>query len=48
MGWLFDRAGQADPARYAKDLYEDPVMRRIDRLFPLWVLVGLAIPFSLG
>jgi len=48
MGWLFDRAGQADPARYAKDLYEDPVMRRIDRLFPLWVLVGLLIPFGLG
>jgi stearoyl-CoA desaturase (delta-9 desaturase) len=48
VGWLFDRAGMADPARYAKDLYEDPVMRRIDRLFPVWVLLGIAIPFGLG
>ncbi len=48
MGWLFDRAGQADPAKYARDLHEDPAMRRIDRLFPLWVLVGVLIPFGLG
>ena len=48
MGWLFDRAGQAEPARYARDLYEDPGMRRIHRPFPLWVLVGIAIPFGLG
>jgi stearoyl-CoA desaturase (delta-9 desaturase) len=48
MGWLFDRAGQADPARYARDLHENPVMRRIDRLFPVWLLAGLAIPFGLG
>src|SRR5919199_1704456 len=48
MGWLFDRAGQADPARYARDLYEDPAMRRIDRLFWAWLLLGIAIPFGLG
>jgi stearoyl-CoA desaturase (delta-9 desaturase) len=48
MGWLFDRAGQADPARYAAELYEDPGMRRIDRLFPLWALLGIAVPFGLG
>src|SRR3954447_380576 len=34
MGWLFDRE-EAPPQRYAKDLYEDPGMRRIDRAFPL-------------
>jgi stearoyl-CoA desaturase (delta-9 desaturase) len=48
MGWLFDRAGQADPARYAKDLYEDRGMRRIHATFPLWVLLGIAIPFAAG
>jgi stearoyl-CoA desaturase (delta-9 desaturase) len=48
MGWLFDRAGQADPAKYARDLYEDPVMRRIDRLFWVWLLLGIAIPFAIG
>jgi stearoyl-CoA desaturase (delta-9 desaturase) len=48
MGWLFDRAGQAEHERYARELYEDPGMQRIHRLFPLWVLLGLAIPFGLG
>jgi stearoyl-CoA desaturase (delta-9 desaturase) len=48
MGWLFDRAGQAEHARYARDLYEDRGMQLIHRLFPLWVLIGIAIPFGLG
>jgi stearoyl-CoA desaturase (delta-9 desaturase) len=47
MGWLFDRA-EAPPQRYAKDLYEDPGMRRIDRAFPLIALAGIAIPFAVG
>src|SRR4051794_20060624 len=45
MGWLFDRAGQAEQSRYARELYEDPGMQRINRLFPVWVLLGIAIPF---
>ena len=48
MGWLFDRAGQAEHARYARDLHEDRGMRLIHRLFPLWVAIGIAIPFGLG
>src|SRR3954470_1701126 len=48
MGWLFDRSGQAEHARYARDLYEDPGMRFIHRAFPLLVLIGLAIPFAIG
>ncbi len=48
MGWLFDRAGQAEHARYARELYEDRGMRRIHTLFPLWVLIGLLVPFGLG
>jgi stearoyl-CoA desaturase (Delta-9 desaturase) len=48
IGWLFDRAGQAAYQRYARDLYDDPGMRRINRLFPYWLLLGLAIPFALG
>jgi stearoyl-CoA desaturase (delta-9 desaturase) len=48
IGWLFDRAGQAPHDRYARDLFEDPGMQRIHRLFPLLVLLGLAIPFGLG
>lgn len=48
LGWLFDRAGQAAHERYARDLHEDPGMRRINRLFPLWALVGVLIPFGIG
>jgi stearoyl-CoA desaturase (delta-9 desaturase) len=48
MGWLFDRAGQAAPERYAKDLYEDRGMRAIQRGFLLFVLAGFALPFGLG
>jgi stearoyl-CoA desaturase (Delta-9 desaturase) len=48
MGWLFDRAGQAPPERYAKDLYEDRGMRVIDKNFPLFVLAGFVLPFGLG
>ncbi|HVL97546.1 MAG TPA: fatty acid desaturase [Solirubrobacteraceae bacterium] len=48
MGWLFDRAGQAAHDKYARDLHEDRGMRVINALFPLWVVLGLAIPFGLG
>jgi stearoyl-CoA desaturase (delta-9 desaturase) len=48
MGWLFDRAGQAEPSRYARDLHEDRGMRFIHAAFPLWVLIGIAIPFAVG
>jgi stearoyl-CoA desaturase (Delta-9 desaturase) len=48
VGWLFDRAGQAAHDRYARDLFEDAGMRRIHRLFPLWVVLGLLVPFGLG
>jgi stearoyl-CoA desaturase (Delta-9 desaturase) len=48
MGWLFDRAGQAEHDRYARDLYEDRGMRFIHAAFPLWVLLGLAVPFGIG
>jgi len=48
VGWPFDRAGQAPPERYAKDLYEDRGMRAIQRGFLLFVLAGFALPFGLG
>src|SRR3954447_26500534 len=48
MGWLFDRAGQAEHERYAKDLYADRGMRIIHAGFAGWVLLGLAVPFAVG
>jgi stearoyl-CoA desaturase (Delta-9 desaturase) len=46
-GWLFSHT-PTDPERYAADLMRDPDMVVIDRLFPLWCAVSLAIPFALG
>lgn len=48
VGWMFRGVDRADPQRYAKDLLADPVLRAVDRMFLLWVLVGLAFPFGLG
>jgi stearoyl-CoA desaturase (Delta-9 desaturase) len=48
MGWLFDRAGQAEHSRYARDLYEDRGMRFIHSGFALWVAIGIGIPFAVG
>jgi len=33
---------RASEERYAKDLFADPLIRAVDRTFPVWVLVGLA------
>jgi stearoyl-CoA desaturase (Delta-9 desaturase) len=48
VGWMFRGKDMANPARYAKDLLADRDLRWIARTFPLWVLVGLAVPFGLG
>ena len=48
VGWMFRGIDRANPKRYAKDLLGDPIIRAIDRTFPVWVLLGLLIPFGLG
>jgi stearoyl-CoA desaturase (Delta-9 desaturase) len=47
-GWLFSTHGQASSKRFARDLVEDPGMRRINRGFPLIALASLLVPFLLG
>jgi stearoyl-CoA desaturase (delta-9 desaturase) len=48
VGWMFRGEDMANPRRYAKDLLADRDVRFISRTFPLWVVVGLAVPFGLG
>jgi stearoyl-CoA desaturase (Delta-9 desaturase) len=48
VGWMFRGKDMANPARYAKDLLADRDLRFISRTFPLWVIIGLAVPFGLG
>ncbi|MGE0505293.1 MAG: acyl-CoA desaturase [Solirubrobacterales bacterium] len=47
-GWLMSNQGRADWKKYARDLYEDQGMRRINRRFPLLVLATLALPALAG
>ena len=48
VGWLFSEEGRAARDRYAGDMLEDPVMRFVDRMFFVWVVAGLLVPFGLG
>src|SRR4029077_14763269 len=48
VGWLFETHGQASSKRFARDLVEDPTMRRINKGFPLIALGSLGVPFLLG
>jgi stearoyl-CoA desaturase (Delta-9 desaturase) len=48
IGWMFRGIDRASEERYAKDLLADPLIRTVDRTFPLWVLLGLLFPFGLG
>lgn len=47
VGWLFDHT-LTPTERYAPDLLKDRDIVMIDRLFPLWCGVSLAIPFAAG
>jgi stearoyl-CoA desaturase (Delta-9 desaturase) len=47
LGWLFGRE-EADPETYCRPLLRDRVIVAIDRLFPVWVILSLVIPFAVG
>ena len=48
LGWLFERSGQTEHRRYARDLHEDRGMRFIHKSFALWVALGIVVPAALG
>ncbi|MFM7808351.1 MAG: acyl-CoA desaturase [Planctomycetota bacterium] len=47
VGWLI-ADHHVDIGRYAPDLAADRMLNRISKLFPLWVVLGLALPAALG
>jgi stearoyl-CoA desaturase (delta-9 desaturase) len=47
VGWLFEH-NPTSQEHYARDLVADPDLVRINRLFPLWCVLSLALPFGLG
>ncbi len=48
VGWTFGGVERASSEHYAPDLQADPVVCFVDRMFPLWILAGLAFPALLG
>ncbi len=48
VGWMFTTKGMERNELYGRDLYEDPVIRLIDRLYLVWVLASVALPFLVG
>src|SRR5712691_6609827 len=48
VGWMFTNLGMEQGRAYGKDLYEDRLVRLIDRAYLLWVVLTLGIPFAIG
>jgi len=48
LGWLFIHTHRGSRRRYAPDLMRDPMIRFIDRTFPVWAVLGLVVAFGLG
>ena len=48
VGWLFLHDQRGSHERYARDLLDDPLIARINRLFFVWALGGLVAAFALG
>jgi stearoyl-CoA desaturase (delta-9 desaturase) len=48
VGWLFSNLGMEQGREYGKDLYDDRMLRLIDRAYLLWVALTLGLPFLLG
>jgi stearoyl-CoA desaturase (Delta-9 desaturase) len=48
VGWMFTNMGMEQGREYGRDLYDDRLIRTIDRLYLLWVVLTLGIPFAIG
>jgi stearoyl-CoA desaturase (Delta-9 desaturase) len=47
IGWQFGHE-PANPLRLTKDLMRDTTLTRINQLYHLWILLGLALPTAIG
>ncbi|WP_326491172.1 acyl-CoA desaturase [Paraburkholderia sp. HD33-4] len=47
VGWFFAH-DMARASYFAKDLLDDPMIRRIDRLYLVWMFLTLAVPTLIG
>jgi stearoyl-CoA desaturase (delta-9 desaturase) len=47
IGWMFDLE-HTNREKFAPDLLDDPDIRAVDRLFPLWLAISVLLPGLLG
>jgi stearoyl-CoA desaturase (delta-9 desaturase) len=48
VGWMFSNLGMEQGRTYARDLYDDRLVRLIDRTYLVWVALTLGLPFGIG
>jgi stearoyl-CoA desaturase (Delta-9 desaturase) len=48
VGWMFSSLGMEQGREYGRDLYEDTLVRTIDRLYLAWVALTLGLPFAIA
>jgi stearoyl-CoA desaturase (delta-9 desaturase) len=47
MGWLFNDE-RTSARRWCPDMLKDPLLVKIDRLFPIWVVLTFTLPAAIG
>ncbi len=48
ISWLFSSKGMERGRDWGRDLYEDRLIRAIDRLYLVWVVLTIGLPFTVG
>ncbi len=48
MGWLFVTKGMERGRVYGRDLFDDKMIRRVDRFYLVWLFLGLLIPLGVA
>jgi stearoyl-CoA desaturase (Delta-9 desaturase) len=48
IGWIFDTKRNQFVLQHVDELAKDPLVKWVDRRYPLWVLLGFALPAGLG
>ena len=48
VGWLFSNLGMEQGREYGRDLYENRLVRVLDRLYLVWVALSLGLPAAIG
>jgi stearoyl-CoA desaturase (Delta-9 desaturase) len=48
VGWMFSKLGMEQGREYGRDLYEDRLVRTIDRMYLAWVVVTFGLPFLIA